>query len=44
MRDPRGVLQGLGITKQVRWLTFEIGDASTDEACAELVREAPRSR
>src|SRR5688572_3941829 len=26
MRDPRGLLQGLGITKQVRWLTFEAGD------------------
>jgi len=40
MRDPRGMLQGVGITKQVRWLTFEIGDAVDREACAELVREA----
>ena len=29
MRDPRGLLQGVGITKQVRWLTFEPGDRST---------------
>ena len=40
MRDPRGLLQGRGITKQVRWLTFEIGDVVDREACAELVREA----
>ena len=40
MRDPRALLQGAGITKQVRWLTFETGDAVEREACAELVREA----
>ena len=40
MRDPRGMLQGVGITKQVRWLTFEVGDTVDREACAELVREA----
>ena len=40
MRDPRGLLQGVGITKQVRWLTFEIGDRVDRQACADLIREA----
>lgn len=42
MRDPGGLLQGAGITKQVRWLTFEQGDEIDVDQCAELVREAAR--
>ena len=42
MADPRGMLKGEGITKQVRWLTFEAGDEIDPERCAELVREAAR--
>jgi hypothetical protein len=42
MRDPRGLLQGAGITKQVRWLTFEPGDAIDADAGAALLREAAR--
>jgi hypothetical protein len=40
MRDPRGLLRGEGITKQVRWLTFVPGDPIDADACIELVREA----
>ena len=40
MRDPRGLLQGIGITKQVRWLTFVPGDPIDDATCIELLREA----
>lgn len=40
MADPRGMLKGEGITKQVRWLTFEAGDEIDRDQCAELVREA----
>ena len=40
MRDPRGILQGAGITKQVRWLTFVPGDRVDHMVCAELLREA----
>jgi hypothetical protein len=40
MRDPRGLLRGKGITKQVRWLTFVPGDSIDSGACVELVREA----
>jgi hypothetical protein len=40
MHDPRGLLRGAGITKQVRWLTFAPGDAIDRPACAELLREA----
>ena len=42
MRDPHGRLHGAGITKQVRWLTFEPGDAIDREAAADLLREAAR--
>lgn len=42
MRDPRGVLQGQGITHQVRWLTFVPGDAIDEAACIELLHEAAR--
>jgi hypothetical protein len=40
MRDPHRLLQGAGITKQVRWLTFRPGDEIDSERCAELLREA----
>jgi hypothetical protein len=40
MRDPHGVLQGAGITKQVRWLTFDAGDAIDHDLCRELLLEA----
>jgi hypothetical protein len=42
MRDPRGLLQGRGITNQVRWLTFRPGDAIDDAACIALLHEAVR--
>jgi hypothetical protein len=42
MRDPEGRLQGAGITKQVRWLTFEPGDPVDRGACTALLREAAR--
>jgi hypothetical protein len=42
MADPRGLLLGQGITKQVRWLTFTPGDAIDAGACMELVHEAAR--
>lgn len=42
MRDPRGLLQGAGITRQVRWVTLT-PDAMLPEAeLAELIREAAR--
>lgn len=40
MHDPRGVLKGAGITKQVRWLTFRPGDPIDRALCAELLMEA----
>ena len=40
MRDPLEELQGAGITKRARWLTFRAGDPITTERCAALVREA----
>ena len=42
MRDPGALLQGAGITKQVRWLTFRAGDVIDAARCAELLREAAR--
>jgi hypothetical protein len=42
MRDPHAMLQGAGITKQVRWLTFLPGDVIDEDRCAELLREAAR--
>jgi hypothetical protein len=42
MDDPRGLLQGEGITRQVRWLTFQDHTAIDDVACTQLVREAAR--
>jgi hypothetical protein len=40
MADPHGLLQGRGITKQVRWLTFTRVDQIDADRCLELVREA----
>ena len=40
MRDPRGILQGAGITKQVRWLTFPPGSAIDEATCREYLIEA----
>ena len=40
MRDPRGILQGAGITKQVRWLTFPPGTEIDAEVCREYLAEA----
>jgi hypothetical protein len=42
MDDPDGRLQGEGITRQVRWLTFRPGDAVEPDALAPLIREAAR--
>jgi hypothetical protein len=42
MDDPRGLLQGEGITTQVRWLTFEDAAAIDDTVCTDLTREAAR--
>lgn len=40
MRDPDRRLQGAGITRQVRWLTFRPGDEIDPVGCAALLREA----
>lgn len=42
MEDPDRVLQGAGITKYARWLTFVPGDPIHEPALAALVREAAR--
>jgi hypothetical protein len=42
MRDPGGRLEGEGITRQVRWLTFVPGDVPDDASAAALLREARR--
>ena len=42
MRDPLGLLKGVGITKQVRWLTFLDGDPIPAELCRELILEGAR--
>ncbi len=42
MDDPRGLLQGAGITRQVRWLTFREGDPIDEAACTDLLHEAVR--
>ena len=42
MHDPHRLLNGAGITKRVRWLTFvDVGEVDV-ERCIELVREAAR--
>jgi hypothetical protein len=40
MADPHGLLQGEGITRQVRWLTFVDPDEIDVERCVELIHEA----
>jgi hypothetical protein len=42
MDDRNGVLQGAGITKYARWLTFMPGDTLDEPMLAALVREAAR--
>jgi hypothetical protein len=42
MHDPHGLLEGIGITKQVRWLKFFDADQIDVARCVELVREAAR--
>jgi hypothetical protein len=42
MRDRHGLLEGQGITHQVRWLTFRPGDTMDEAACMELLHEAVR--
>jgi hypothetical protein len=42
MDDPAGLLQGGGVTKQVRWLTFASPDEIDRAATIALVREAAR--
>jgi hypothetical protein len=40
MRDPHGILEGAGITKRVRWLTFHPGDPLDHDRLANYIREA----
>jgi hypothetical protein len=42
MADPRGVMNGAGITKLARWLTYEPGDRIDADLATELVLEAAR--
>jgi hypothetical protein len=42
MDDPAGLLQGEGITKKVRWLTFHSPDEIDREPTLALVREGAR--
>ena len=42
MNDPLGLLQGEGITKKVRWLTFRAPDEIDREPTLALVREGAR--
>jgi hypothetical protein len=42
MDDPDAVLEGAGITKRVRWLTFVPGDPIDQERIQVLIREAVR--
>ena len=42
MRDPHRLLAGVGITKQVRWLTFLAGDPIPTDLCRELILEGAR--
>ena len=42
MDDPQGLLQGAGVTKQVRWLTFERPDEIDAGPTIALVREGAR--
>ncbi len=40
--DPDGLLQGAGVTKQVRWVTLTRPDQIDEAALAPLVRDAAR--
>ncbi|HEU4571221.1 MAG TPA: DUF1801 domain-containing protein [Candidatus Limnocylindrales bacterium] len=40
MADLDGLLEGAGVTKRVRWLTFRPGDRIDPAAVAPLIREA----
>jgi hypothetical protein len=42
MDDPDGLLQGAGVTKQVRWVTVRPGDEIPEAEFEALVREAAR--
>ena len=42
MSDPQGLLQGEGITRQVRWLTFSAPEQIAREPVIALVREGAR--
>lgn len=42
MEDPAGRLQGAGVTRQVRWLTFLPGDPVDADDLSPLIREAAR--
>jgi len=44
MDDPKRVLNGAGITKLARWLTYAPGDVVDRALASELVLEAARSR
>jgi hypothetical protein len=40
MRDPERLLDGAGVTKLARWITFEPGDEIVPDRLAPFVREA----
>jgi hypothetical protein len=42
MRDEEGLLQGAGVTRQVRWLTFREGDVIDEAILERLLLEAAR--
>jgi hypothetical protein len=42
MTDPDDVLEGAGITKQARWLTFDAVDDIDEEVARRLIDEAAR--
>jgi Domain of unknown function (DU1801) len=42
MSDPDGVLEGEGVTKQVRWLTFTDLEGTDTPTVRELIRESAR--
>ena len=42
MDDPRGEMQGAGITKKARWLTYAPGDRIDEPQALALVEEAVR--
>lgn len=42
MSDPDGILQGAGVTKRVRWLTFREGDRPAQADMTRFVLEAAR--